>query len=200
MDVPRVDNVRESIRNLYYHVPMWFGMVFLMLTSVVYSILYLKRQDLKYDIYAVQFANTAIVFGILGLTTGMIWAHFTWGYFWSNDPKQVNAAIALLIYFGYLLMRGSIVDDQQRAQLSAVFNIFAFSALVALLFIVPRLTDSLHPGSDGGNPGFDTSDVDTRMRIVFWPAVAGFTLLGVWITSLHVRITLYRNKILGISE
>jgi heme exporter protein C len=68
-----------------------------------------------------------------------------------------------------------------------VYNIFAFAALIPLLFILPRLTDSLHPGN-GGNPGFNSYDLDDKMRRIFYPAVIGWTLLGVWLTSLHIRI------------
>jgi heme exporter protein C len=46
---------------------------------------------------------------------------------------------------------------------------------------------SLHPGQDG-NPALNKNDVDVSMRIVFYPAIAGWTLLGVWIASLKVRL------------
>jgi heme exporter protein C len=59
--------------------------------------------------------------------------------------------------------------------------------LIPLLFILPRLTDSLHPGN-GGNPGFNTYDLDLNMRKVFYPAVIGWALLGFWITDLRNRI------------
>ena len=138
---------------------------------------------------ALEFANTGVVFGSLGIVTGMIWAKFTWGAPWSGDPKQNSAAIALLIYFAYLVLRGSLEDEQQKARISAVYNIFAFTALIPLLFILPRLADSLHPGS-GGNPGFNAYDLDSKLRLVFYPSVVGWTLLGFWITSIKTRISL----------
>ncbi len=91
------------------------------------------------------------------------------------------------MYFAYLILRGSFDDDQRRARISAVYNIFAFAVFIPLIFIVPRLTDSLHPGN-GGNPAFGKYDMDNRMRMVFYPAIIGFTLLGVWITELRVRL------------
>jgi len=91
-----------------------------------------------------------------------------------------------LIYFAYLVLRGSLEDEQQRARISAVYNIFAFSAMIPLLFILPRLTDSLHPGS-GGNPGFNAYDLDNKLRMVFYPAVLAWTGLGFWLTELRIR-------------
>lgn len=187
LGVPRLPILNETIRALYFHVPMWFGMITLFLISVIYSIKYLSSNNPDHDIFAIEFVNTGIIFGILGLITGMIWAKFTWSSAWSGDPKQNGAAITLLIYLAYAVLRNSIEDEQKRARISAVYNIFAFAALIPLLFILPRMTDSLHPGS-GGNPGFNAYDLDSKMRMVFYPAVVGWTLLGVWISTLRVRI------------
>jgi len=187
MEVPRLAILNESIRNLYFHVPMWFGMMLIMLISVVYSIKYLQKPSEAADDKAVAAAHTGILFGILGIVTGMAWARFTWGAWWVNDPKLNGAAIAMLIYLAYLVLRNSMEDEQQRARISAIYNIFAFATLVPLLFILPRLTDSLHPGN-GGNPGFNVYDQAKFMRPVFYPAVVGWALLGVWITQLSVRL------------
>jgi heme exporter protein C len=186
-DVPRLAILNESIRNLYFHVPMWFGMLTILGVSVVYSIKYLNNPTLKNDIVAKEAANVGILYGILGLLTGMTWARFTWGAWWVNDPKLNGAAIGMLIYFAYLVLRSSFAEQQQRARISAVYNIFAFVTLVPLLFILPRLTDSLHPGN-GGNPGFGAYDLDSNMRMVFYPAVLGWIGLGIWILNLRVRL------------
>ena len=184
--VPRLNILNETIRVLHFHVPMWFGMVIILAVSVYYSIRYLNNGEERNDDQAIECANVGVFFGILGILTGMFWAKFTWGDWWSSDPKQNAAAIALLVYFAYFILRGSLEDVTQKARISAIYNIFAFATLVPLLFILPRLTDSLHPGS-GGNPGFNAYDLDSRLRVVFYPAVVGWTLLGMWIASLRVR-------------
>lgn len=187
LEVPRLNILNETIRALYFHVPMWFGMIIMLLASMVFSIRYLHRNDDLEDTRAVEFANVGVLFGVFGLLTGMLWAQFTWGEWWSGDPKQNASAIGMLIYLAYFILRGSLEDSQQRARIGGVYNIFAFFALIPLLFILPRLTDSLHPGS-GGNPGFNAYDLDSRLRITFYPAVIGWALLGVWIATVRVRI------------
>ncbi|MCJ8167468.1 cytochrome c biogenesis protein [Pontibacter sp. E15-1] len=193
-EVPRLPILNETIRNLYFHVPMWFGMILILLVSFVYSIKYLKTPTTRNDIIAAEAAKVGILFGVLGIITGMEWAKFTWGDYWSNDPKQNASAIGLLIYFAYLVLRSSFNEQQQRARISAVYNIFAFAALIPLLFILPRLTDSLHPGN-GGNPGFNSYDLDNRLRAVFYPAVIGWTLLGVWIVNIKSRLELLKQRL-----
>src|SRR5215204_1866236 len=88
-EVPAKPILNESIRNLYFHVSMWFSMMIFFIVSLVYSVKYLRTNNINYDRYALEYAQTGIVFGILGLLTGMVWARYTWGAFWSNDPKQL---------------------------------------------------------------------------------------------------------------
>lgn len=190
--VPRIPIVHESVRNQFFHVSMWFAMMTMLTTSLILSVRYLKSGKARHDIIASEFANMGIVFGVLGICTGSVWARFTWGAWWISDPKLNGAAICMLIYFAYVILRGSIEDRQLRARISAVYNIFAWSTLIPLLVILPRMTDSLHPGS-GGNPGFNVYDLDNNLRLVFYPSVIAWTLLGVWITELRVRTKTIEN-------
>lgn len=191
--VPELPILHESIRNVYFHVPMWFAMIVLFVVNAVYSIKYLRAGSLHADRWAVESANVGVLLGILGIVTGMVWAKFTWGEPWSNDPKQNSAAIALLVYLAYFVLRGSIEDDQKKAKISAVYSVFAFPVMIVLVFILPRMTDSLHPGN-GGNPGFNTYDMDNNVRKVFYPAVIGWICMGVWITQLKFRIRRLEDK------
>jgi heme exporter protein C len=186
-NVPRLPILNETIRNLYFHVPMWFGMTAFLFIAMVNSIKYLRKPNAMIDIHAVEYTNMGMCFGVLGLLTGMLWAKATWGTFWTQDPKLNAAAIGMLIYSAYIVLRGSVQDEEQKARISAVYNIFAFPAFVALIYILPRLTDSLHPGN-GGNPGFNQYDRDREMNIIFYSSGLGFILLGVWITSLRIRL------------
>lgn len=193
--VPRLAILNETERNLYFHVPMWFGMTIILLASVVNSVRYLRNPSPRLDTLAHESAKTGILLGVLGLLTGSLWARYTWGTWWTTDVKLNGAAVTMLIYAAYLVLRGSVNDEQQRARLSAIYNIFAFSALIPLLFIMPRLAQaSLHPGM-GGNPGFSKYDLDSAMRLVFYPAVIGWTLLGVWITEVACRLAFVKEKI-----
>jgi heme exporter protein C len=185
--VPRQAILNETVRNLYFHVTMWFTMIFLLGTSVYHSIQYLRKSDIKSDLISNAYVEIGLVFATLGLVTGSLWAKFTWGDWWTNDPKLNSVAIGLLIYLAYGLVRSSMPDEQQKARISNVYNIFAFVIFMILIWILPRMTDSLHPGN-GGNPGFSKYDLDSNMRLVFYPAIIAWTLLGYWIANLRIRI------------
>ncbi|MGY6558880.1 MAG: cytochrome c biogenesis protein CcsA [Nitritalea sp.] len=187
MDAPRLPILNETIRALHFHVTMWFGMILLLIVAVVNSVRYLRTQQLAYDDAASEYTNAALLFGVLGIATGMLWAKFTWGDYWSGDPKQNASAIGILMYFAYMVLRNALPDLQQRARIGAIYNIFAFAAFIPLIFVLPRLTDSLHPGN-GGNPGFNAYDLDSNLRVVFYPAIIGWTLLGAWMASVRIRM------------
>jgi heme exporter protein C len=176
----------ETIRNTYFHVSLWLAMVAIFIGSVYYSIRYLRTLDAEADQRAVSLTRVGVCYGILGLITGAIWAKNTWGAYWSWDVKQNMTAISLLIYFAYFVLRNAFEDYEKQARLSAVYNIFAFAALIPLIYVIPRMTDSLHPGS-GGNPALGGEDLDNTMRLVFYPAVIGWTLFGLWIAQLAFR-------------
>ena len=187
--------LQETIRNLFYHVPLWFGMMIIFLISTINSIRYLITKNSIFDHKASAYASVGTLFGILGLVTGAIWAKHTWGAYWSWDIKQNMSAIAMLIYLAYFVLRNSFEETEQSARISAVYNIFAFVTLPMLLFVIPRLTDSLHPGN-GGNPGFGGEDLDNTMRLVFYPAIIGFTLFGAWMATLLYRIEGVKQRLL----
>ena len=201
----------ETIRNTYFHVSLWFAMMFLFIAGVVYAIKYLRRKsrldgggavdavalteltDLeRADHWSVVFTAVGVLFGILGLLTGAVWARYTWGSWWNWDIKQFTTLIALLIYGGYFVLRAAFPDPEQRARLGAVYNIFAFACLIPLIYILPRMSStSLHPGADG-NPAMGGEDLDNTMRMVFYPTIIGWTLFGGWMAGVA-----YRARILG---
>ena len=187
-DVPKLPILNETIRVLYFHVPMWFTMIFLLFMSSLNAYKFIANGDKHFDVKSYNYANVGVYFGVLGLITGMFWAKYTWGAYWTNDPKLNGSAIGLLIYFSYFVLRNSIKDESKKRKISSVYNVFAFAMLIPLIFILPRLTDSLHPGN-GGNPGFNVYDLDSQLRIVFYPAVVGFILLGIWITDIKLKLS-----------
>ncbi|CAN5175956.1 hypothetical protein BH09BAC1_BH09BAC1_20370 [soil metagenome] len=184
----------ESIRNLFYHVPMWFAMLFLLMFSFGSSIAYLSSNKPIYDVFAKESAVVAMLFGALGIVTGMTWANFTWGAPWVNDPKLNGAAVGMLTYFAYFVLRGSLNQKEQRARVAAVYGIFAFIIYIVFIFVLPRLNDSLHPGN-GGNPAFSSYDLDNSLRPIFYSAALGFIGIGYWIMSLRIRYTLLKEQV-----
>ncbi len=184
----------ETIRNIYYHVSLWFAMFILFFAGAICSALYLITKNIDYDHKASSLIYSGILFGILGLITGSLWAKVTWGAYWTNDMKLNMSAISMLMYLAYWILRSGMEDLDKKATVSSAYNIFAFITIIPLIFVLPRITPSIHPGN-GGNPALGGEDLDNTMRMVFYPAVIGFTLLGVWLGQILLRIKRLKEKI-----
>ena len=193
-DFPNQPILTETIRNLFFHVPAWFAMMVIMFVSVFQSVRHLGSGSLNADSDAREAAHVGIWLGIIGLATGSLWAKFTWGAWWVSDPRLNGAAITELIYLAYFVLRGSITDREKAARIAAVYNIFAFVMLILFIMVLPRMTDSLHPGV-GGNPAFSQYDLDSNMRWVFYPAVIGWILIAAWIWQLRARLSRIKNEV-----
>jgi len=193
--VPRLDILNETIRNVYYHVPIWFAMIFMMTVSLYFSLKTLLNYNHLNDSKAFDASVIGFFFSIPGIATGSLWARYTWGTWWTfQDPKLNGVAVSILIYLAYFILRASVDDEQKRARLSAVYNIFAFVMMNVFIMVLPRITDSLHPGN-GGNPAFGKYDLDNNMRMVFYPAVIGWVLFSYWLFELRNRLTLLKHEI-----
>jgi heme exporter protein C len=199
-DFPNQPILNETIRNILVHVPSWFAMIFVMFLSLIYSIRFLNSSKMKFDAGAETAAHVGLLFAFIGLATGSIWARFTWGAWWVSDPRLNGAALGVLVYLAYFVLKSSINDKEKSARLGAVYNIFAFTMMILFVMVLPRMTESLHPGV-GGNPAFSQYDIDDNLRLVFYPAVIGWIGMAVWIFDVRYRMTKLRyRELLGNEE
>ena len=196
--IPQLDILEQSARNLYFHVPMWFSLMAATIVSAYHSARYLQKEARIRDVRAREAARIALIFGGLGIVTGIVWARFTWyegtGVWWNFDPKQSMAAVLLLIYGGYFVLRDAIDTPRTRGRIAAVYNLFAVVTMPFLLYILPRQMPSLHPGGEG-SPAFSQTDLAPAMRWVFYPSVLGFLGLAWLLYTQRVRLTWIREAL-----
>jgi len=183
---PLVPVLQETTRVLYFHIPSAWITVLALGWSMVNSLLYLIRRDLRNDDHAASAAELGLVFCIVATVTGSIWAKSMWGSWWNWDPRETSIFFVLLIYGAYLALRGSIEGEEKRARLSAIYSIVAFVAVPPLMFIVPRIYSTLHP--DPIINGSGKIDMDPMIRWCFFSMLLGFTFLFSWLQSLRVRV------------
>jgi len=196
--IPQLDILEQSARNLYFHVPMWFTLMLGTVISAYHSLRYLQTGSRMRDLRAREAAWMALLFGLLGIVTGMVWARFTWyvgtGKWWNFDPKQSMAAVLLLIYGAYFVLRDSLDDPDTRGRIAAVYNLFAVVTMPFLLYIIPRQLPSLHPGGEG-SPAFSQTDLAPAMRWVFYPSVLAFIGLFWLLYTQRVRLAWVRDQL-----
>jgi heme exporter protein C len=186
---PVVPYLEDTTRVIYFHVPAAWVTVLALGWSMVHSVLYLRRRDLRHDDQAAGAAELGVTFCILATVSGSLWAKAQWGSYWNWDPRETTIFFLLLVYAAYLTIRGAVEEPAKRARLSAVYSAVAFVSVPFLMFVVPRVYATLHPSpilpASGGE---DAGGMDTRIRVVFWAMVAGFTALFFWVLSLRVRL------------
>ena len=179
--------IGESSRIFYYHIPQAWICVLAFAMSAFFSIRYLRSRDIAEDDRASVAAALGFVFCILATVSGSIFAKITWGSFWNWDPRETSIFVLLLVYGAYCALRGALEVEEKRAALAGVYSIFAFITVPFLVFVVPRMVPSLHP---------EDSIVDQNLRFTMGPAVRTiffsslglFTVLFFWMYGLGMRV------------
>lgn len=142
---PLAKGLGEMTLVFYFHVPMAWLAVVAYLLGAAYSILYLRRKEIKYDMIAEATNKLGFLFTILATVSGSIWAKMSWGSFWNWDPRESSIFILLLIYAAYFALRSAVEQPERRAALSAVYDLLAFVSVPFFIFILPRIYEGLHP-------------------------------------------------------
>jgi heme exporter protein C len=195
---PTVPYLEETTRVLYFHVPAAWVTVLALGWSMVHSVLYLRRRDMRHDDQAAGAAELGLLFCVVAPVSGSLWAKQPWGSYWNWDPRQTTIFFLLLVYGAYLAIRGAIEEPARRARLAAIYSSVAFVAVPFLIFVVPRIYATLHPSPIlPAGSGENAGGMDARIRIVFWSMVGGFSALFFWMLSLRARLARLERKSLA---
>lgn len=196
-ELPVIPGLEEKARLIFFHVPVAWLSVLAFLTSMWYAVRYLRTKDLTEDTKSSAAAGLGFLFCILATLTGAIWAKFNWGSFWNWDPRETSIFVLLLIYGAYFSLRSAVENAEKRAALSSVYGILAAVTVPFFIFVLPRITSGLHPGSkgdpDGAGPVIDFR-MSPNMRVIFFTSLFAFTLLFIWMFRLRVRAAQSESK------
>ncbi len=183
-------------RVFYFHVAAgWVGMMGFLL-AVFSGIMYLTKRDPKWDIVGLAGVEIGLVFSMLNIVTGSIWARPIWNTWWTWDPRLVTATIMELVYVAYLMLRQGIEEPERRARFSAVYAIIGFVS-VPFSFLSIRIWRTIHPvvvgSSDAGAQG--SFDMTSNMQVAFFFALFTFTVFGVSLLWHRIRLGQLQNKV-----
>ena len=182
----------DASRIIYFHVPVaWVSVVAFLIAGINSIILLVSEKNLAEREYmAYNSAAAGMVFTILTVITGSIWAKTSWGSYWNWDPRETSIFVLLLIYGAYFSLRSAVDVEEKRAALSSVYSIIAAVTVPFFVFVMPRIMSGLHPGAkgdpDGAGPVVEFK-MSPNMRVVFFASLIAFTLLFVWMFKLRVR-------------
>lgn len=179
--------IGESSRIFYYHIPQAWICVLAFAMSMIHSIRYLRSRRIEFDDRAVETARLGFVFCLLATITGSIFAKVAWGSFWNWDPRETSVFVLLLIYGAYFALRGAVQEPDRRAALSGVYSIFAFVTVPFLIFVLPRMVPSLHPEDSIIDSSMEFT-MDPLVGMIFFSSLALYTVLYFWMLNLSGRI------------
>lgn len=182
--------LNSSFRIFYFHMPIAITAYLAFFIVFVASAMQLKYHDVKWDIYARSSAEIGVIFSLLVLITGSIWARATWGWYWVWEPRLTTSLALFLVYVTYLLLRQAIEDPESKARLAAVFGIVGFVS-VPLSFLSIRLWRSVHPlmfgeamyGNNGG--GLEGTALQLTLLVNFLAFLALFITLFIYKSNME---------------
>jgi heme exporter protein C len=176
----------------YFHVASgWAGMASF-LVATVFAALFLARREQRYDLLSQAGVEVGLVFSLINILTGMIWARPIWGTWWTWDPRLTTVAIMEMIYLAYLLLRASLENSEKKARLAAVYAIVGFTS-VPLTFISIRIFRTIHPVIMGGGVGISSGlSMSAAMQPAFYSSLAAFSLLA--------AVLIWHRYRLGLAE
>jgi len=183
----------DASRVVYFHVPMAWGAVLAFIVSGVLSILYLIKRNPLDEKKAYNSAHIGMIYTILAVISGSLWAKISWGSYWNWDPRETSITVLLLIYVAYFALRSAIEDQEKRGVIASSYLIFAMAVMPFLVFVIPRVNKSLHPDTIINTNKKMQMDMD--MRIVLFTSVIAFTLLYIYIFKLKNKLSIIETKI-----
>lgn len=178
-------------RIFYFHMGAVAAMTVAFITVFAASVAFLRTRSAVWDIRAVSAAEAGVVFTLITIITGAIWAKSSWGAWWVWWDAQLQATFVLfLLYLGYLLLRRALPEGEKSGVMSAVFACLAFidlpwvyvSARVVKRDISPVV---FGPGGEG---------IEPEMMHTMLVNIAAFVLVFILIFLERVRIEAMRRR------
>jgi heme exporter protein C len=169
---------------MFFHVPIAMMTTIAFWTSMVYAIHFLRKRETLADLKSVAAAELGLLYCLLATISGSIFARIMWNSFWNWDPRETSILLTLMIYGAYFGLRSAVEDEERRATLAAVYNVFAGIVMPFLIFVVPRIPalQSSHPENIWKSGGMSTD-----YRVVLYSSLLGFVGMFIWMFQLRLR-------------
>lgn len=193
---PTEQEMGDVQRIFYFHVSAgWVGMIGYF-ASFIAGIAYLAKGERNWDVVGRAGVELGLVFVLINIITGSIWARPAWNTWWTWDPRLVTATIMELVYVAYLMLRQGVEDPDRRARFGAVYAIVGFVS-VPITFFSIRISRTIHPVVIGNNaPDAEGSfDMTSDMKTTFFFSLFAFTIIGISLLWNRIRLGQLADKV-----
>jgi heme exporter protein C len=183
-------------RVFYFHIGTAWTALLGFILAAVFSVIYLVTKDLKWDRFQVAAIEVSMVFFLITIVLGSIWARPAWNTWWTWDPRLTTAAVTELIYAAYFMLRQGIDDPEKRARFGAVYALVG-GLSAPITFFAIRLFRTIHPVVIGGtNPEADGGfSMTADMRVAFFFALFAFTIIFIDLFWNRIRLGDLQEKV-----
>ncbi len=179
----------------YFHVPAAYAMYLGAAICFVGSVAYLLRATDTRDAIGRSGAEVAVVFGIIVIVTGPLWAAKAWGQYWTWDPRLTTTMLSVLIYVAYMVLRTFGGDADSERKFAAALGFLGAVNLPIIHFSV-RKWSGQHPRVINGGGGLQHPD----MRIAFAMGMIAFTFLAGLLFWSRFRVALANARLKRAEE
>lgn len=181
------DDVNQGpiYRIMYFHIPAAIVGMIGYFVALTLSVMYWSTNNLRWDSLAASVVEVSVVFSVVNIVTGSIWARVIWGIWWTWDYRLTSALVCVLIFSGYLMMRRAIDEPTQRARLSSALCIFGCVDVVIVWKSIEWFRNN-HPGpvlsirTGGGT-------IDPAMEHMIYMCFYAFAIIGTALILIRTR-------------
>lgn len=170
-------------RIFYLHVGSAFVAFMAFVIGGIASIRYLASRENRFDDLSVSANEVGLLFAVVNLTTGSLWAKPIWGVYWAWDARLTTMLLLALIYAAYLILRQSVVEATQRAVVCAVVSIFGMVD-IPIVYMANQWWRTQHPAPVLSGEG----SIDPTMRFVLYFTFAAMAMVFWCLVRLRRRL------------
>jgi heme exporter protein C len=198
-----IEKTMGVVQKIFYmHVPSAWVAFLAFFVTFVFSILFLFKRKRIFDTYAYVSAEIGVVFTLIVLTTGPIWAKSSWNTWWAWEPRLTTTLILFFLFMAYLMVRQMDGPWDKKARLSAVFGIIGFADVPIVFFAIRWWQSKFHPIVFGDGPSQEGGGISSTMLVALLVTIAAFTFLyayllhkGVSFEKMRIKVSQYKQKL-----
>jgi len=187
----------HGAKAFFFHMPNAWLATITYVTGAWYAVRYLRTPrtaGLEFrsernedDMKSAVSMELGLLFSFLAAVTGSLFAKNEWHAYWVwTDPRMVSILVIMLIFAAYLVLRGAIEEPEKRARLTAAYALVAAIPGLFLIWVLPRIVDTLHSGPNNAVVG---GGLGGNVRLVLYAFIMpAFIGLFVWLFQLRLRL------------
>src|SRR5512141_2820000 len=183
-------------RVFYFHIGTAWTALLGFILAAVFSVVYLITKDLRWDRLQVAAVEVSLVFFLITIVLGSIWARPAWNTWWTWDPRLTTAAVTELVYAAYFMLRQGIDDPDKRARFGAIYALIG-GLSAPITFFAIRLFRTIHPVVIAGNNPAATGEfgMTPKMEVAFFFALFTFTVIFIDLFWNRARLGAWQDRV-----